>query len=241
MSGSTNTLGAGGVQNATASPGSSVDDEILHATEDYWMRKQLEGAERCKKFELDHWMTREELEAMPVEDYLTKRYYDADDKRGKEHWRNMIASIMQSDKSTAGSSFEAAIMDLAERNGVDITGQVTVDESGVPCRRRDGGVHKIDGYISREARPANMRDCYILSKKTTLRERWTQDAWCVPICKKVLLLTRETPNPSTLETIRRLGVIVVYPHAPITEYSWSYDEFLRRMKVFQEDMSDSSA
>lgn len=233
-----NTLGAGGGHTAAAGPGSSVDDEILHATEDYWMRKQMEGAERCKKFELDHWMRREELEAMTVEDYLINRYYDADDKKGKEHWRNMIASIMQSDKSTAGSSFEAAIMDLAEKNGVEITGQVTVNEKGVPCRKRDGGVHKIDGYISREARPADMRDCYIISKKTTLRERWNQDVWCVPICKKVLLLTREVPNPSTLDSIRLHKVIVVYPHAPITDYSWSYQEFFRKMKMFQDGISD---
>jgi len=217
----------------------SVDDELLHATEDFWRQKQLEGAARCKKFELDHYMSREALEAMPLETYLTSRFYEAEDKKGKDHFRNMIASIMQSDKSTAGSSFEEAIMQVAERHGVDITGQVYINAEGVPCLRKDGGVHKIDGYVANEARPASMRTCYIISKKTTLRERWNQDVWCVPLCMKLIIITRETPNPSTLASIQHHGAIVVYPHAPITDHTWSFAEFLRRMKAFQEGAADS--
>jgi predicted transposase YbfD/YdcC len=218
----------------------SVEDEILHATEEMWQRKQLDGAARCKKFELDHWRTREEIAAMSDADYLKERFYDPEDKKGRSHWRNMIASIMQSDKSTAGKSFEDATISIAERHGVDIAGQVWIDSEGMLCARRGrDGVHKIDGYISKDDRPSNMRECYIISQKTTLRERWNQDVWCTPLCIKLVILTREEPNAGTLSSIRNHGAVVVYPNAPITEYSWPFAEFLRRMKAFQDSGRDT--
>jgi hypothetical protein len=212
----------------------TIDDEVLHATENLWKQKQLAGAARCKQFELDNWMPREELADISAENYLTRRFYDPSDKKGMSHLRNMIASIMQSDKSTAGSSFEKATLHIAKENGVSIIAQPWINSSGSVCLGKSGSAHKIDGYISKELSPIDMKNCYIISQKTTLRERWNQDVWCTSLCIKVLLLTRETPNPSTLKSIEQQGVVVVYPHAPDTDYSWSYTTFIRKMKDFQQ-------
>jgi hypothetical protein len=229
------TLGGGAGETGTAASGSSTlsfDERILHATEDKWKDHLLSAAARAKQFELDHWKPREEIEAMSPEEYLRERYFAPEDKQGLHHWRNRVASEMNSSKSKAGSSFEEAVMDLAEESGVCITGQVHINETGQICSKKSR--HRIDGYISAEDRPETVKNCYIISKKTTLRERWNQDVWCVPLCKKLIIITRETPNASTIESIHQHGAVVVYPNAPVTEWTWSYDEFFCRMKAFQE-------
>jgi DTW domain-containing protein YfiP len=215
----------------------SADDEVLHATDDLWAKKQLETAKRAKAFELANWIPREKLAAMSVEEYAATRFYDPKDKKGRTHLRNMVASTMQSDKSTAGSTFERALKEKAAARGIEIRPQIWVDAATKPCPRKEM-VHKIDGYISRDAAPQTLKDCYVISKKTTLKERWMQDLWSVPHCRKVLILTRETPNPSALMSMERHGVVCVYPHAPLTDATWSYDEFFRRMKAFQEGPAD---
>lgn len=210
----------------------SYDDRILHATKDQWVNHLRSAAGRAKQHELDHWQTREYIASLTDEQYLHERYFDSNDKKGLHHWRNLVASEMNSSKSKAGSSFEAAIMDFADDAGVGIVGQVNIDETG--AIRAKKSQHRIDGYISAQDTPTTIENCYVLSKKTTLRERWNQDVWCVPLCKKLIILTREIPNHGTLQSIHNHGIIVVYPSAPITDWSWSYDEFFRRMKAFQE-------
>ncbi len=211
----------------------SADEAVLHATEDLWRKKQLKNAARAKAWEEAHWMSREALQAMSVEEYAARRFYDPEDKTGQTHLRNMVASTMQSDKSTAGKTFEMAILEQARAYGIEMREQTWVNAATEPCLRKDG-VHAIDGFIAAEAQPRTLRDCYVISKKTTLKERWTQDVWCAPHCKKVLILTRETPNPSTLRSMERHGVVCVYPDAPLTETTWSYAVFFERMKRFQE-------
>ena len=208
------------------------DTYIEHATEDAWYSKQLMDAKRAQQFELDHWAPYEEIAELSPEDYLKDRWYDEKDKKGVHHWRNMVASAMQSAKSLAGSSFENAVMSLMDENDVSAVGQVHIDERGDIHAKKSR--HRLDGYISATDRPSNLKDCYVLSKKTTLRERWNQDIWCAALCKGLIFLTRETPNASTIESIKNHNSIVVFPHAPITEHTWSYAEFLRRMKLFQE-------
>lgn len=232
-SGETTLLGGGDqTLDGQTAAGESYDDRILYATEHKWREHLLGAAVRAQQFELQHWMSREEIQAMSPEQYLQERYFDPTDKKGLHHWRNLVASEMNSSKSKAGSSFEEAIMDLAEESGVCITGQVHIDESGRICNKKSR--HRIDGYVANQDRPENVMDCYVLSKKTTLRERWNQDVWCAKLCKRLIIITRETPNDSTIDSIRLHGATVVYPHAPVTEWTWSYDEFFARMKVFQE-------
>ena len=207
------------------------DEFILHATEEAWFEKQLKDAHRAKQWELDHHKTYEELAAMNDEEYLASRWYDLDDKKGVHHLRNMVASAMQSAKSLSGTSFEQAIMNLAEDHDVGIVGQVHINENGDIKTKKSR--HRIDGYVSATENPTNLKDCYVLSKKTTLRERWNQDIWCAPLCKGLVFLTRETPNSSTIGSIKEHKAIVVYPNAPVTANTWSYAEFLRAMKDFQ--------
>ena len=215
------------------------DERILHATEAAWESHQLAAAARARAFEIEHHKTKAELEAMTAEEYLRDRYYDPEDKQGKHHWRNLVGSEMNSAKSKSGSSFEEAVMMLADENDVAITGQVHIDETGKICSKKSR--HRIDGYISAaDAPPATLRDCYVVSKKTTLKERWNQDIWCIPHCKKLVFITREIPNADTIASIGHHGAVIVYPHAPITAHAWSYAEFLRRMKDFQQGATDGS-
>jgi len=212
----------------------SADEAVLHATEDLWREKQLKNAARAKAWEEANWMSREALQAMSVEEYAERRFYNPEDKKGRTHLRNMVASTMQSDKSTAGKTFEDALLAQAAELGLNMKGQTHVNAETKPVKKRKDAVHTIDGYIAAEPQPNTMKDCYVISKKTTLRERWNQDVWCVPYCKKVLILTRETPNQSTLASMQRHGVVCIYPNAAVTDSTWSYDEFFARMKRFQE-------
>lgn len=214
------------------------DTYIEHATEQAWHDKKIKDAIRAQNFELEHWAPYDEIAELTPEDYLRDRWYSEDDKKGLHHWRNMVASAMQSAKSLAGSSFEKSIMSLLEDNDIDVVGQVNIDENGNIHSRKSR--HRIDAYISAADHPTNVNDCYVLSKKTTLRERWNQDIWCAPLCKKLIILTRETPNDSTIESINFHNAVVVFPHAPITEHTWSYTEFLRRMKLFQQGSTDGT-
>lgn len=215
-----------------------IDDKILSATEDAWKQKLLIGAERARQWEIDHWTTLESLKSMSTEEYLDARFFSPTDKKGTQYLRNMILSEMQSVKTISGSSFEKAIMDIVEEEGVSMCGQVHIDKDGNICSKKS--VHRIDGYISAENSPTSIRNCYAISKKTTLRERWNQDIWQVSLCKKLLFLTRETPNESTVNSIREHGAIVVYPHATVTDCTWSFAEFVRQMKLFQNGGTDSS-
>lgn len=213
-----------------------IDDLILSATEDAWAKKQLIGAERARQWEIKHWKPLEELKSMSTEDYLHTRFHDPTDKKGLHHLRNMIMSEMQSVKTMSGTCFEKAVVDILEEHGVSMCGQVHIDTDGTICSKKS--VHRIDGYVSAEDKPTSIRNCYAISKKTTLRERWNQDLWQIPLCKKLIFLTREIPNTSTIHSIRDHGAIVVYPHASTTEYTWSFDEFVRQMKLFQNGTTD---
>jgi hypothetical protein len=208
------------------------DVYIRESREAGWKRKQVKNAERAKKWELEHWLSYDKIASMTSEEYLEQRWYSESDKQGKRYLRNMVASIMQSDKTTAGKSFETAAMELIEYNNIAVVGQVHIDDQGDIHAKKS--CHRIDGYISSTDRPTNIKDCYVLSKKTTLRERWNQDIWCVPLCKGLVILTLETPTDSTIESIKKHNAIVVFPNAEITETTWSYKEFLTRMKLFQQ-------
>jgi hypothetical protein len=225
-------------------PASSPDDRILLANETAWGAHQLAAARRARAFEIEHYKSKAELEAMTDEEYLHSRYYAPEDKQGKHHLRNMVASEMQSAKCSSGNWFMDACNKEMRAAGVLLVTEIPVDKKGKilshDLQRVKGAAHALDGYVSRTARPDTVKECWVTSAKTTLKERWNQDVWMIPHCTKLVYLTREVPDPTTVESIGRHGGVVVYPHAPITEYTWSFAEAIRRMKDFQQGATDGS-
>ena len=212
------------------------DAFMQNSTESAWNKRQLANAARSRKWEIEHHIPRDKLEAMTDEEYLASRYYNPKDTKGVHHLRNMISSIMQGDKSFTGRSFENSFGDLTKHNGIDVKTQVNIDDTGNITPKR--AAHKVDGVVHQLGNPlTNLRDAYVLSNKTTARERWTQDKWCVPLCKKLIYITRENLKKTTIENMVRAGLIVVFPNAPITQSTWSYAEFIRQMKLFQNGAS----
>jgi hypothetical protein len=205
---------------------------MQNSTESAWNKRQLANAARARKWEIEHHLSLDKLKTMTDEEYLASRYYNPKDKKGVHHLRNMISSIMQGDKSFTGRSFEDSFLELAKQSGISLKTQVNIDDGGNIKPKR--AAHKVDGVVHQIGNPlTNLLDTYVLSNKTTARERWTQDKWCVPLCKKLIYITREKLTKTTIENMVRAGLIVVFPHAPITESTWSYAEFIRQMKLFQ--------
>lgn len=222
----------------------SYDDRILHSGEIMWNAHKLESAEKMRQVLLETILTRsrEEIATMSVQQFHDEFYSSEGDKHGERHIRNRVASEMNSAKSKTGTAFEKAIMDAAKESGVLIHGQVYVGvkTGNVYKKKRDAAgiesVKKIDGLVSNEKEPHSTKDGIVLSKKTTLKDRVSQDYWCAPFCRQLIVMTIKTPNPSELDSLKDHGVIVVYPHAPLTEHTWSYAEFVRRMKAFQQGL-----
>jgi hypothetical protein len=163
-------------------------------------------------------------------------WYSQDtDKQGKQYLANMCMSIFQARKAFAGSSSEKAIEKLHANAGIEVKYQVWVDTSGVLYEKKPKNisVHKVDGIICQKD-VTNLNDCILLSMKTSLRERYRQDLDSVGKCKAVIYLTRSTPSFIEIQTIVGYGCILVYPNATNSDSTWSYDEYISRMKKFQE-------
>jgi hypothetical protein len=219
------------------------DDRILTMTETAWKQGLLKEAARARVWQIENHKTKSELEAMTDEEYM-HYYYDPEDKQGKHHLRNMVASGMQSAKCNSGKWFMDACNKVMRDEGVLLVTEIPVDKKGKilshDLQRVKGAAHALDGYVSHTVRPDTVKECLVTSAKTTLKERWNQDVWMIPHCTKLVYLTRDVPDATTVESIGRHGGVVVYPHAPITEYTWSFAEAIRRMKDFQQGAADGS-
>jgi hypothetical protein len=74
----------------------------------------------------------------------------------------------------------------------------------------------------------------VLSIKTTLRERFREDLDSISKCKKVIFLTREIPEQGHLDTLKGYNCVLVYQNAPLSDHTWSYDDYVSRIKHFQQ-------
>ena len=200
------------------------------ATKEAWELLQEKHLARAYKFAVEFLQT-----PLTIEEFKNVWYSQSSDKGGTKHLANMCMSIFQSRKAFAGSSSEKAIEKMHSDSGINIMYQVWCDSEGVihSKKPKNISVHKLDAVIS-QTTATNIKDCIVLSMKTTLRERYRQDLDMVSKCKKVILLTREILERGQIETISGYGFIIVYPDAMITESTWSYDEYISRIKLFQE-------
>lgn len=202
----------------------------IDATKIAWEELQQKQLARAYNF------SRKVLKSpLTIDEFRDVWYSQHTDKKGEKHLANMCMSIFQSRKSFAGTSSEKAIEQMHANSNINVSYQVWVDSSGTLYEKKpkNTSVHKLDGIIS-YGRATNLKDCVLLSMKTTLRERYRQDLDSVGKCKKVVFLTRDTPSSGAIETVTGYGCILVYPNAPTCESCWSYAEYVSRMKKFQE-------
>lgn len=206
-----------------------MDDYIkFEATHTAWETQKNREAERAYAF------CKNILKSPLTFDEFRNVWYSEKkvDKTGKNHLANMCMSIFQSRKTTAGKGFEDAIYQKHKDFGIEIIRQAWVDKDGNIYNKNPKiiSVHKVDGLIPTSANRMNTHDMYILSIKTTSRERYRQGIDLIPKCKGYIFLTRETPDKTKIQNIVGYGMILVYPHAITTDSIWSYESYFEHIK-----------
>lgn len=203
-----------------------MDSYIIEFSDwDVQKRKELERAYKfCK----------EVLKSPLTEEEFSKVWYsESSDKKGIYHLANMCMSIFQSRKCRAGNEFEKAITSKHMELGITFYNQCYVDVDGnVSEKKPSKSCHKIDCLIPTSS-SRKLSDMILISKKTTLRERYRQDLDFVGKCKLVIFLTRETPEEAKIDTITGYGCILVYPNATDSDKVWSYEKYFSDITKFQ--------
>lgn len=193
-----------------------------------WEIQKEKECERAYQFCVEY------LKSPLSKDEFSKVWYSENkvDKTGKKHLANMCMSIFQSRKSTAGKGFEQAIYLKHKEVGIPIIEQAWVDKDGNIYSKNPNiiSVHKVDGLIPTSENRKTVHDMYILSIKTTSRERYRQGLDLIPKCKGYIFLTREIPDKTKTKNIIGYGIILVYPFAITTDTVWSYESYFQKIK-----------
>lgn len=208
----------------------------IEAMRSAWEAQKEKECERAYQFCIKY------LKTPLTKEAFREVWYSEDkvDKKGEKHLANMCMSIFQSRKSTAGSGFENAIYLKHKELGIEIIKQAWVDKDGNIYKKNPKiiSVHKVDGLIPTSQNRKRVDDMYILSIKTTSRERYRQGIDLVGKCKGYLFLTRETPDKTKILNIVGYGITLVYPYATNTDNVWSYESYFQKMK---ESLSNNSS
>lgn len=212
----------------------------IEATKKLWNEFQEKELLRAKRV-VDRLLTEYIKKGQTVDAFREIWYSQQDDKKGEKHLYNLMMSCAQSRKPFAGNSFEKSIEDLHSMNNIKFYKQVWVDSDGNIHKKKpkDISVHKHDCLIPSKSENNNIADMIVISKKTTLRERFRQDLDSVGKCKTVVFLTREKPTKGQIDTITGYNCIIVYPNASNTKNTMCYEEYILRIKAFQEGTCDS--
>lgn len=114
---------------------------------------------------------------------------------------NINKSITQSYRSRTGKTFENCIQQTFEQYNISYSKQVVVDSSGCVVRRRSGvKLHTLDFVIPK----ISLGDCVydpmytVVSVKTTVRERFLQDA----MYPNLVIISLEQVNYGNIQSIK---------------------------------------
>jgi hypothetical protein len=214
-----------------------MDSIIIASMKDEWTQQKKDECKRA-------YDTCVRLLKTPIsyEEFITVWYDESEDKKGVAHIANMCMSIFQSRKANAGNGLERTIEKIHTEKGIHALYQKWVDSDGniYDKKPKKAGVHKMDALIPTNKEITNTSDMYVVSMKTTLRERFRQDLDGCPKCKKVIFLTRETLLRSQIDMISGYNCIVVYPFAENTEHTWSFDKYFSEIKSLQDGTANST-
>ena len=214
-----------------------MDSLIITSMKDEWTQQKKDECKRA-------YDTCVRLLKTPIsyDEFITVWYDESEDKKGVAHIANMCMSIFQSRKANAGNGLERTIENIHKEKGIHALYQKWVDSDGniYDKKPKKAGAHKMDALIPTNKESNNTSDMYVVSMKTTLRERFRQDLDGCPKCKKVIFLTRETLLRSQIDMISGYNCIVVYPFAENTEHTWSFDKYFSEIKSLQDGTADST-
>jgi len=214
-----------------------MDSIIIASMKDEWTQQKKDECKRA-------YDTCVRLLKTPIsyDEFITVWYDESEDKKGVAHIANMCMSIFQSRKANAGNGLERTIEKIHTEKGIHALYQKWVDSDGniYDKKPKKAGVHKMDALIPTNKEITNTSDMYVVSMKTTLRERFRQDLDGCPKCKKVIFLTRETLLRSQIDMISGYNCIVVYPFAENTEHTWSFDKYFSEIKSLQDGTANST-
>lgn len=210
-----------------------MDDFVLNTSN--WDVQKKEEEKRAFNF------CKTVLKIPLTEDEFSNVWYSqTSDKKGLQHLANMCMSIFQTRKTRAGKQFEDIIQLKHSELGILYHNQKWVDVNGIISNKKpETSCHKVDCLIPPNVECENIKDMYIISKKTTLRERYRQDLELAGKCKGVIFLTKEIPDKTKINTIVGYGCIIVYPNADCSDNVWSYEKYFSTMKNFQNTLSNN--
>lgn len=116
--------------------------------------------------------------------------------------------INQSQRTKKGKMLEKCIEDVLKENQIPYLSQVVVDTSGVihALRGKRKGVHVHD-FVINASFGDTIQDKIILSCKTSIRERWRQDANID--CAKMFMITLDTCSKHVLASLKENKVELV--------------------------------
>jgi hypothetical protein len=176
-----------------------------------------------------------------IEEFEKVWYSEDSDKKGEHHLSNMCMSIFQARKSNAGKTFERYNELLYTEQGILFLKQCHVDDAGkIYNKKPKVSSHKVD-YIIQHVPSSLATDSTVVSAKKTFRERWRQDLCHIGKCKKLIYVTNERPSQTLIDSITGYDTVLVFPDAPSTERTWSFNEYISRLKQFKETGSYSLA
>lgn len=116
--------------------------------------------------------------------------------------------LNQQNRAKKGKMLEKCIEDVLVENKIPFLSQVVVDTSGVihAVKGRRKGVHVHD-FVINASFGDTIQNKMILSCKTSLRERWRQDANLQ--CAKMYMITMDTCSKHVMESLRENNIELV--------------------------------
>lgn len=117
-------------------------------------------------------------------------------------------SMNQQSRSNKGKLLEQCIEDVLKARQIPYLPQVTVDTTGIihKSRGQKKGVHVHDFVIDAQVGDS-IRDKIVLSCKTSLRERWRQDANVQ--CAKMYMITMEMCSKHVMASLKENKIALV--------------------------------
>ena len=217
-----------------------MDHFMMEESETLWKEFQEKELQRAKKV-FDKILSEYIEKNQTIEAFKKIWYSQLTDKKGESHLYNLVMSCSQTRKQYTGKTFENTIYQLHKINQIKTLNQTYVDNIGEIYKKKpkNKSVHKHDCLISNNKDITNISECYVISIKTTLRERFRQDLDSVDRCKKVIFITRDAPTKGQIDSVSGYNCILVYPKANLTENTWSYEEYVSRMKAFQQSLCNN--
>lgn len=116
--------------------------------------------------------------------------------------------LNQQNRAKKGKLLEKCVEDVLKENQIPFLSQVVVDTAGVihAMKGRRKGVHVHD-FVIDASFGDTIQNKIILSCKTSLRERWRQDANLQ--CAKMYMITLDTCSKHIMESLRENNIDLV--------------------------------